>query len=440
MAENKNFRYADRDAQIQRTNRFMIIGYVVYYVAALVVVWISGVRGFRSLGYCAMLTGIMVVSYFIPTVMFIRNQKSSRIRYYAFAGLMLSSFYLAWAFNGYYIRFMAGLPLVGCVLFFDKKFSAISSISFTALNLAVNLVRNAGASPYPDGTFMDQMSATFAIAVMMALTFLATRLGERFNRDTIESLKAEQAQQKEMLDNVIAVAEEVRRGTENAMELMNTLNESTEVVNGAMSEISGSAQGTADSIQTQTTMTQSIQDSIEVTLQRSENMVVVAKHSGELNEQSLQIMTDLKKQSEVIADTNSEVADSMHQLQERTKAVKSIADTIFSISSQTNLLALNASIESARAGEAGRGFSVVADEIRQLAEKTRLETENIAHILGELSDNAAHAAEAVSKSVNATAAQDEMIDQALQAFEDMNGNVGQLISDIGEIDNMLTNL
>ncbi len=440
MAENKKFRYADRDAQIQRTNRFMILSYVVYYLAALVIVWISGFRGFRSLGYCGMISGIVGISSIIPMSLYMRDKKSPKIKYYAFAGLMLSTFYLAWAFNGYYIRFMAALPLVGCIIFFDKKFAAISSVLFTALNLVVNIMRNAGASPYPDGSFMDQLSATFAIAVMMALTFLATRLGSLFNSDTIESLKAEQAQQKEMLDNVIAVAEEVRRGTENAMELMNTLNDSTEVVNGAMSEISGSAQGTADSIQTQTTMTQSIQDSIEVTLQRSENMVVVAKHSGELNEQSLQIMTDLKKQSEVIADTNSEVADSMHQLQERTKAVKSIADTIFSISSQTNLLALNASIESARAGEAGRGFSVVADEIRQLAEKTRLETENIAHILGELSDNAAHAAEAVSKSVNATAAQDEMIDQALQAFEDMNGNVGQLISDIGEIDNMLTNL
>ena len=101
---------------------------------------------------------------------------------------------------------------------------------------------------------------------------------------------------------------------------------------------------------------------------------------------------------------------------------------------------MNASIESARAGEAGRGFAVVADEIRQLAEKTRLETENIARILNELSDNAAYAAEAVNKSVNATEAQDEMIGQALQAFEDMNGNVGKLISDIGEIDNMLTSL
>ncbi|MBQ8279602.1 MAG: hypothetical protein IJZ23_07150 [Roseburia sp.] len=438
--EKKTFRYADRDAQIQRTNRFMVVGYVIYYVVSLAVVWISGLRGFRSMGYCAMLTAIVAVSSVIPMILYGRDKKSPKIKYYAFVGLMVSTFFIAWAFNGYYIRFMAGLPLVGCVLFFDKKFAAITSVLFTGLNLAVNLIRQTGAEPYPDGTYMDQLSATLAIAVMMALVYLATRLGAQFNRDTIESLKAEQAQQKEMLDNVIAVAEEVRRGTENAMELMNALNESTEVVNGAMSEISGSAQGTADSIQTQTTMTQSIQDSIEVTLQRSENMVLVAKQSGELNEQSLQIMGELKKQSEVISDTSSEVADSMRQLQERTEAVKNIADTIFAISSQTNLLALNASIESARAGEAGRGFAVVADEIRQLAEKTRLETENIAHILSELSDNAAHAAEAVTKSVNATEAQDEMIGQALQSFEAMNGNVGQLISDIGEIDTMLTNL
>jgi len=438
--EKKAFRYADREAQIQRTNRFMVVGYIIYYLMALLIVWISGVRGFHSYLYCVILTVTMAISWIIPMILYARNKKGTKIKYYAFAGLMLSSFFLAWAFNGYYVRFMAALPLVGCILFFDKKFAAISSVLFTLLNLIVNLAREFVAQPYPDGSFMDQLTATLAIAVMMALVYLTTRLGAQFNKDTIGSLKVEQAQQKEILDNVIAVAEEVRRGTENAMGLMNTLNTSTEVVNGAMSEISGSAQGTAESIQTQTTMTQSIQDSIEVTLKRSENMVEVAKHSGELNEHSLQIMGDLKKQSEVISDTNSDVAASMRQLQERTEAVKNIASTIFEISSQTNLLALNASIESARAGEAGRGFAVVADEIRQLAEKTRLETENIARILSELSDNAAYAAEAVSKSVNATEAQDEMIGQALQAFEDMNGNVGQLISDIGEIDNMLTSL
>ena len=438
--EEKKYRYADRSEQIKRTNRFMTLGYLIFYVVVVAIIWISGLRGFRSLGYCGMLTAIIATSATVTSAMFLKDKGNINIKYIAFVGLLIVTFFVSYAFNNYYLRFMAAFPLVGCVLFFDKKFSTISSISFVAVNLLVNLMRTFGDSKYTGETASDQFTATFGIAVLMALIYLTTRLGYQFNHDTIHSLRAEQESQKEMLDNVIAVAEEVRRGTEDAMEIMNKLNESTEIVNGAMSEISGSAQGTADSIQTQTTMTQNIQDSIEVTLKRSENMVVVAKQSGELNEQSLEIVNNLKRQSEVIADTNSEVADSMRALQEKTSTVKSIADTIFSISSQTNLLALNASIESARAGEAGRGFAVVADEIRQLAEKTRLETENIAHILEELSNNAADAANAVNKSVNATASQDEMIGQTIASFGEMNQNVNQLIADIGEIDAMLTNL
>ena len=130
----------------------------------------------------------------------------------------------------------------------------------------------------------------------------------------------------------------------------------------------------------------------------------------------------------------------MKELQERAEAVKTIADTIFDISNQTNLLALNASIESARAGEAGRGFAVVADEIRQLAAKTRKETENIAGILNELSDHAESAAVAVHKSIEAADAQDGMIEQVSQSFDQMNTNSRQLLSSIGDIDGMLNQL
>ena len=231
-----------------------------------------------------------------------------------------------------------------------------------------------------------------------------------------------------------------RKGTESVMKIVNDLNGSTEVVNGAMKDISSSTQSTAENIQTQTTMTQDIQHSIEQTLESSENMVKVAKQSGELNQKSMEIMENLKKQSAVIAETNSGVADSMKALQERTEAVKSIADTIFSISSQTNLLALNASIESARAGEAGKGFAVVADEIRQLAEKTRSETESIAQILDELFKNAEDAATAVSCSIEATNAQDSMIAKASESFSGMNENVNTLVQEIKGIDGMLNRL
>ena len=274
----------------------------------------------------------------------------------------------------------------------------------------------------------------------MVVVYLTVSVAYQFNRDTIGSLTEKEAAQRQMVDDIIAVADQVRKGTENAMNIVNELNSSTEVVNGAMKDISDSTQSTAENIQTQTEMTQNIQDSIGTTLERSEKMVQVAKQSGELNEKSSRIMDDLKKQSAVIAQTNSEVASSMRELQDRTSAVKSIADTIFSISSQTNLLALNASIESARAGEAGRGFAVVADEIRQLAEKTRQETENIANILEQLSENAQTAADAVERSVTAAGAQDEMIAQASESFGAMNQNVNELVTDIGEIDTMLNNL
>jgi methyl-accepting chemotaxis protein len=169
-------------------------------------------------------------------------------------------------------------------------------------------------------------------------------------------------------------------------------------------------------------------------------MVQVAKQSEALNMQTLEIIDQLKNQSSVISETNNDVAASMKSLQERTDAVKNIADTIFSISSQTNLLALNASIESARAGDAGRGFAVVANEIRQLAEKTRLETESIASISEELSQKAAEATNAVERSISATTAQDEMITQASDSYTQMNENVSQLITNIQTIDGMLANL
>ncbi len=432
--------YADKRKQLERANRFLVLGFMVFYAFVFGVVGVAFLRGIRSKGYTMMIATLILVATLATVLLYRRNRSDTKIRYFAMVFMLIVTYFMGFAFDEYYVRFMAAIPFTGCVVFYDKKFSAISGICVSALNIMLNVVKIVVLHAYEGALAVDHIFATVAICLMMFLVYMAVNVAEQFNTDTIGSLQQKEAEQKRMLDDVLSVANEVRVGTENAMNIVNELNNSTEVVNGAMRDISDSTQSTAENIQTQTEMTQNIQDSIVNTLERSKEMVEVAKQSGELNSRSAGIMADLKKQSEVIAETNSEVVHAMQMLQERTRAVKGIAETIFSISSQTNLLALNASIESARAGEAGRGFAVVADEIRQLAAKTRQETENIANILSELSENATAAAGAVERSVDAAGAQDEMITVVSESIGAMNENVNRLIGDIGEIDRMLNGL
>lgn len=437
---NKYYRYADKTEQIKRANKFLVSGYTIYYLAILVIIWVSCLRGIRSVDFSGMLSVVTVISAIVPLLVGKKKSAVNRLRYVSIPGLLLVSFFVTFAFDESYVLFLGAFPLVGCVLFFDKKFIAVGSGCYGGLLLVVTVMRAMNGKFTDPRALGDWCFAVGCVYLLLVLIFLTTSVLNQFNHDTRHNSMQEQRKQKAILDDVILVADEVRKGTENVMNIVNELNESSEVVNGAMKDISDSTLSTAENIQMQTSMTKNIQDSIEQTIESSENMVRVAKRSSELNDQSLSIMKQVRNQSNVISSTNSAVANAMSELRERTEAVKSIADTIFAISSQTNLLALNASIESARAGEAGRGFAVVADEIRELAEKTRLETESISAISTELSNTAEIAANAVKDSVNATTEQEQMIEKASESFNEMNENVNQLIAEIESIDVMLNQL
>ena len=437
---NKYYRYADKTEQIKRANKFLVSGYTIYYLAILVIIWVSCLRGIRSVEFSVMLSVVTVISAIVPLLVGKKKSAVNRLRYVSIPGLLLVSFFVTFAFDESYVLFLGAFPLVGCVLFFDKKFIAVGSGCYGGLLLVVTVMRAMNGKFTDPRALGDWCFAVGCVYLLLVLIFLTTSVLNQFNHDTRHNSMQEQRKQKAILDDVILVADEVRKGTENVMNIVNEVNESSEVVNGAMKDISDSTLSTAENIQMQTSMTKNIQDSIEQTIESSENMVRVAKRSSELNDQSLSIMKQVRNQSNVISNTNSAVANAMSELRERTEAVKSIADTIFAISSQTNLLALNASIESARAGEAGRGFAVVADEIRELAEKTRLETESISAISTELSNTAEIAANAVKDSVNATTEQEQMIEKASESFNEMNENVNQLIAEIESIDVMLNQL
>ncbi len=138
--------------------------------------------------------------------------------------------------------------------------------------------------------------------------------------------------------------------------------------------------------------------------------------------------------SQTITNVVSNSVTALEQLNDKFKNIESIVDTIKSISEQTNLLALNAAIEAARAGEQGRGFAVVADEVRQLAARTGESTSEIARVIIDNRDKMLEITDGVQEVSNVSTQGLNMISEVSQIMDEIQRgaeNVSKTVIDLG---------
>ncbi|MDV6252557.1 methyl-accepting chemotaxis protein [Vibrio sp. EA2] len=237
----------------------------------------------------------------------------------------------------------------------------------------------------------------------------------------------------------------------NASDELSTL---TEVMTMSMSETKESAQEEFNEIDQLATAMSEMSSTVQTVAEHAQQASILTEQASSQAVSGQQFLqSTVAKMSELSTDIASS-AQAVNQVEERVESIGSVVGTIQGISEQTNLLALNAAIEAARAGEAGRGFAVVADEVRNLAQRTQQATIEIQEMITQLQTSAESAVELMEKSVVEAAEGNELVSNAgteldgivtqVTQINDMNFQIatasGQQSSVAEEMNQNLTNV
>ncbi|MCQ8895065.1 methyl-accepting chemotaxis protein [Limnobacter humi] len=287
-----------------------------------------------------------------------------------------------------------------------------------------------------------------ALICSMALT-LALAVFRKVNRDVACVLTQSQRlsafnlvnspvlQQHDELGQISAAIETVRHSQATAIAnisaLTTQLNDNTRTLENTTGHIHQNAADQADSSASVASSIEELSVSVGQVAEHAEAAKHLANQTGESSRHGLHTVGAARQAMQGIGESTSLLAQDMDRLGERTDRISIIVQTIHDIAEQTNLLALNAAIEAARAGEQGRGFAVVADEVRKLSERTAQATQDISSLVESIQSETLAAVNKVKGWNNEIADGMAKSDQAEQAMQGINSQSLQACESVMEI-------
>jgi methyl-accepting chemotaxis protein len=265
--------------------------------------------------------------------------------------------------------------------------------------------------------------------------------------DLAHTFNAMAEKMQKSMNEVKYAAEKLTSSSQNLAAVSEETTAQSDEVTEAISQVATGAQSQADHLHECTVLLSGVTESIKETAMMSDEISLDAQKAENDGKTGSDTVQRLNTHSEQFLELAQSLISEIQHASQQSKQINSIVETIQEIAGSTDLLALNAAIESARAGEAGRGFSVVASEVRKLAERSKNEALRIQQLVKSMTSQMESLSKETVRFEQYRNDQQESVKQTEQAFTSIihnvskiNGRITQVKGAIGRVESANENL
>ena len=238
---------------------------------------------------------------------------------------------------------------------------------------------------------------------------------------------------KKLVQKLAGTTVQLEASSDDVHNVSNSINEYSSDITKAIDEISIGMTKQSEHAGECVVKTNELSEKMKAISDMVEKAEQLSDKTEKMIRQGTEIVETLSARARETSEITSKVGESIELLKKESETINGFAQTINEISAQTNLLSLNASIEAARAGEAGRGFSVVAEEIRKLADDSSVAAGEIKKKVENIASQTMATVENANKAEEMVAYQQEAVAQVTTVFQEMNNQMQELFENLKEI-------